>query len=124
MKHILYILLIMIIISGCSGYRPIVDMRGVDREEYEISLAECQAYAQQISPGTTAMVSAGAGAAIGAVVGLVVGSIMHVKPGRLAGLGAALGGMQGAAKGGAGAGQAQMDIIKNCMAGRGYNVLR
>lgn len=117
-------IIILICLTGCATYRPIVDMRGIDRNQYEIDLAECQMYAKQISPGTSAAVGAGAGAAIGAVVGLVVGSILNVKPGELAGLGAALGGMQGATKGGAGAGQAQMDIIKNCMSGRGYNVLR
>jgi hypothetical protein len=117
-------IIIITCLTSCATYRPIVDMRGINRNQYEYDLAECQEYAKRISPETSAVVGAGAGAAIGAVVGLVVGSIMNVKPGRLAGLGAALGGMQGAAKGGAGAGQVQIDIIKNCMAGRGYSVLK
>jgi hypothetical protein len=124
MKKLICLAVLLILLAGCSAYRPTVDMRGVDRNEYEANLEECQKYAEKVSPGTAAVVGAGAGAAIGAVIGVIVGVAFNADVGDLAGFGAALGGFQGAVSGGAEAGMSQMEIIKKCMAGRGYVVLR
>ncbi|MGD9974050.1 MAG: hypothetical protein AB7S77_13400 [Desulfatirhabdiaceae bacterium] len=115
---------LMLLIAGCANYRPIVDMKNVNRYQYEQDLKECQEYAKQISPGTNAAVGAGAGAGIGALLGLVVGIAFNVDPGDMAGAGAAIGGLQGAGVGAAEGAKSQMEIIKNCMSGRGYRVLR
>ena len=123
MKKLLCVILILCV-AGCATYRPTVDTRGVDMNRYESDLAECQKYAEKVSPGKTALAGAGVGAALGAVIGVIVGVAFNVDPGDMAGFGAALGGFQGAVTGGAEAGMSQMDIIKRCMAGRGYVVLR
>ena len=122
MKNIMLAVLILAI-SACATYRPIVDMKGVDQGRYEADLKECQVYAEQVSPAGHAAVGAGIGAGIGAVLGAIIGSFFG-EAGRGAGMGAALGGAQGAIGGGAEGAQGQVNIIRNCMAGRGYRVLR
>jgi hypothetical protein len=112
-----------LIITSCSHYRPVVDLQGEDRELYEWNLKDCQRYAKEISPGNTTVAGAGIGAGIGAVAGLIIGTTLGVDAGKLAGFGAAIGGMHGALSGGGAAAQSQMEIIKNCLKGRGYNVL-
>jgi len=109
-------------IFGCAAYRPIVDMRNVNKYQYEYDLKECQAYAKQISPSTNAVVGLGVGGVIGGGLGAIVGAFFGCA-GDGAALGAALGGAQGAAGGAAGGVVAQKTIINNCMMGRGYNVL-
>ena len=108
---------------GCASFRPICDMRGIPQWEYDADLADCRLYAERISPGASMAAGAGIGAGIGALTGLIVGTAFGVDAGQLAGFGAILGGLHGAAAGGGAAAQSQMDIIKNCMRGRGYNVL-
>lgn len=110
------------ILAGCANtgaqYQPLVDSR-TQGANYSQDLAECQAYATQR-----------AGAADGAVAGAVFGALLGVAllavgGGRggwgneAAAVGAVAGGLQGAA---AGEGT-QRDIIKRCLAGRGYSVL-
>jgi hypothetical protein len=112
------------IASGCASYRPIVDMQGVDRARYEQDLKECQRYAEQISPAKSTAAGAGIGAGLGALVGVLVGATLNVNVGQMAGFGAAIGGLNGAAVGGAESAKAQVQIIQNCMRGRGYSVLR
>ena len=111
-------------LTGCAGYRPIVDMQGVDRMRYEQDLKECQRYAEQISPAKSTAAGAGIGAGLGALVGVVVGATLNVDVGKMAGFGAAIGGLNGAAVGGTEAAKVQVQIIQNCMKGRGYSVLR
>jgi outer membrane lipoprotein SlyB len=108
---------------GCVANRPIVDMRGRSQWAYENDFNECQKYADQVSTGTSVAAGAGAGAGLGALAGLIVGIAFNVNPGELAGFGAAIGGLQGAAAGGSAAVQTKDNIVKNCMRGRGYNVL-
>lgn len=120
---LLIIILIALFMSACASYRPIVDSRSIiNQQEYETDLAECQAYASQVDPGTNAAVGAVGGAAVGAVLGAIVGAFFGC-PGETAGFGAALfgasGGMQGAGQSMA----VQRDIIRRCLIGRGYQVL-
>ncbi len=115
-----------VLLAGCAySYEPVVDMQGVDQAKYDRDLAECRGYADQVSPVEEAagagLLSAAIGAALGAVVGAVSGG---VSAGGGAAAGAAVGGTAGVVTGGVGAGQSQVDIIKKCLSGRGYRLLR
>ena len=111
-------ILLALALTGCAGYRPIVDTQGVDMSRYEADLAQCQAYAGQVDPGAHAAGGAVAGAVLGAAIGAIFGNR------RTAGQGAAAYGLVGGASGAAHGADAQVDIIRRCMAGRGYRVLR
>ncbi|RJX31957.1 MAG: glycine zipper family protein [Oxalobacter sp.] len=107
---------LVLLLTACAGYRPIVDMKGVDKAQYEKDLKECQEYAEQVNvAGETA-----AGGAIGAGIG---GAIGAVSGGR-AGVGAAVGAITGTATGAGKATSGQKQVINRCLAGRGYRVLR
>lgn len=108
-------------LAGCaaSQYRPIVDMQGVsDPFLYEDDLADCQSYARQVDPAANAVAGAVFGALVGAAFGVAIGDTSD-----FARTGAAIGAVDGALVGGAGSAGTQVDIIRNCMAGRGYVVL-
>lgn len=120
-----YLLLALILaLTGCAGYRPIVDMRSVNQERYEADLSDCQAYAGQVSPVSEGATGAVIGGVVGGLIGLAVGIAFNVNPGELAAFGAAVGGIHGATGGTANAGRGQMDVIRNCLTNRGYQVLR
>jgi outer membrane lipoprotein SlyB len=89
------------LLMGCAGatYRPIVDTQGLDMNRYEADLQSCQQYAKQTTDGPNS-------AAIGAVAGAALGSV-------LAGV-----------AGGASGETNQRNIIRRCLAGRGYRVLQ
>jgi outer membrane lipoprotein SlyB len=124
MKTIIIFVLV-ISLAGCSHYHPIIDTQGVDQAQLEQDLKECQEYADQISPGKTALFNAGVGAGIGAIIGLAVGVAFDQRhAGQLAAFGASIGGVKGAVNGGAYAGLTQQQIVCRCMMGRGYNVLQ
>lgn len=111
-------------IGGCAAtsganYRPIVDNQGVDLNRYESDLRDCQNYATQTA-------SAGESAAAGAVAGALLGAV-------LAGAGgsrysktstARVGAVTGAVGAGAEGETNQRNIIRRCLAGRGYKVLQ
>jgi hypothetical protein len=112
----------LLLVSCAGSYRPIVDMKGVDSARYEQDLAECRAYADEVSPGGQAVaggvVTAALGAAIGAIAGAFGGSA-----GTGAAAGAAIGGVTGTTAGGVGGVAQQQEVIDRCLAGRGYSVL-
>ncbi len=111
------------LITGCtttgtgSNFRPIVDNKGVDLNRYEADLQECQAYAKSTP---NAGKSGAGGAAVGAAIGLALALIGGDKKLASAGAGAVVGGALGASAGEA----SQRDIIRNCLKGRGYKVLK
>lgn len=113
-----------LILTNCAGYRPIVDMKYVDPTKYEQDLAECQAYAKQVSPAGEAVTAGAVAASIGAAFGAILGWLIYDEPELGAEVGAAIYGISGAAAGGAVAADDQMSIIRRCMQGRGYTVLR
>lgn len=102
-----------------DGYRPMLDLQGQDASHVECDLAECQAYAAQISPAKSAVANAVGGAILGALFGLAVGD--HGWAARAGAQGGAIG---GAISGAGNAVAARVDIVRNCMAGRGYRVLQ
>ena len=110
-------LLLAICLTGCAGYRPIVDMQGVDPNRYYGDLAQCQQYAEQVDVGGSAAGSAAAGAVLGAALGALFGN--RQSAGQLGAAYGLIGGAAGAAQGGID----QKQVIRNCMAGRGYRVL-
>ena len=114
-RRLLFIVLALL--AGCVAYRPIVDTRGVDMNRYHADLGECTQYAAQVDPASNAAAGAAGGAVIGAVIGSLFGSGRDTR--NLAIAGAVAGGTGGAA----GGARVQQDIIRRCMAGRGYNVL-
>ena len=109
---------------GCSnGYqygapdKVIVDTLGVDPYSYEMDLADCEAYAMQVSVGQRTAEGAVEGGLVGGVLGAVLGNSDSAKRG--AGAGAVVGGV----KGNKGARHEQDRVVKRCLNGRGYRVL-
>ncbi len=114
------VVLAIFLVTGCAGRKPgagtIVDMKGVDPYQYEIDLAECEQYADQVAVGE----KAAAGAAGGAVVGGLVGAIAKdASAGRGAGVGAVVGGAKGTYRGV----EERHQVVGNCLRNRGYAVL-
>jgi hypothetical protein len=106
------------LLSGCATYRPVVDMRDVtDHGQYERDLADCQNYAAPVSPGA----SAGAGAIFGALLGAALGAAVGDHSVALDA--ARFGAVEGAVVGGTSGAATQVQIVRNCMSGRGYLVL-
>jgi outer membrane lipoprotein SlyB len=112
-----------LLITSCATYRPIVDMQGVNYSRYEQDLAECQSYAKQVDVAGETATATIIGGAFGAALGLAVGAILG-DPGGGAAIGAVIGGGSGLAEGAASGAGGQMNVIRNCMTGRGYRVLR
>lgn len=113
--------MIIFTLAGCAGanVRPIVDLKGKDQASYENDLQQCQSYAtQQSGAATTGAVAAGAGAILGAALGLVAGG-NRTGIAQTAGVGGVLGGAGGLFEGN----KAQENVVKQCLRGRGYNVL-
>ena len=55
--------------AGAGG--PIVDMRGVDAQQYRLDLVECNGYADQVQVGQQAARGAAAGAVVAGAVGAI-----------------------------------------------------
>ena len=113
-----------LLVTGCGPYEPIIDRgrAGFNEVAYQQDLAQCRAYAEQISLAQ----QAGTGGAIGAATGAAFGAIGDAFAGSAgtgAALGASLGGLSGVLGGGADASQRQDSVVRNCLAGRGYAVL-
>jgi outer membrane lipoprotein SlyB len=107
-------------ISGCANmganYRPIVDNKNVDLNNYEKDLQECQQFANQAPDATKGVV---AGAILGALIGAAVGGRNSYVRNSTINYGATAGAMTGGAE----AENSQRNIIKRCLSGRGYSVL-
>jgi outer membrane lipoprotein SlyB len=117
-------LFVLISVAGCAAssganYRPIVDNKGVDLNRYESDLRECQTYATQTAGAAeSAAVGAVAGAALGAVLAAAAGgNYSRANSAKVGAVGGAVGaGAQGETD--------QRNIIRRCLAGRGYRVLQ
>lgn len=128
--NMVLILVATVAISSCSqgignSYRPIVDQTSspaYGNRNYSSDLSDCQGLASQSSPVEEGAKTALGGAAVGAALGAITGAFTG-NPGTGAALGAAVGGAGGAAAGGYGGVSGQERIVKNCMRGRGWNVL-
>jgi len=131
MKTLIKLIVVAVVLglTGCQGanYRPIIDTatsRSNTGNSYETDLNQCQGYAAQINPTGEAAGSAVTGAAVGAAFGAVLGAILGVNVGKVAAVGAATGGAQGAISGVSSGYGDQREVVRRCMSGRGYSVLR
>ena len=114
-------LIALTILGGCAGatVRPIVDLKGKDQATYDNDLQQCQSYAtQQSGAATTGAMAAAGGAVLGAALGLVAGG-NRTGIAQTAGVGGVIGGAGGMFEGN----KAQENVVKQCLRGRGYNVL-
>ena len=106
------------IISACAAHPdPIIDMKGVDQEQFVRDWNECEAYTEEIQMSQGVAKGAATGAVIGAVVGAIGGNSRDVA--ESAGTGAVYGG----ASSGLEADRDKQMVFKRCMRGRGYRVL-
>ena len=116
MPKILLLAICLLGLSACAN-DPIIDSKGVNMNNYETDLAECEAYADEVKVGQRSAKSAAAGAALWAVIGAVFGNS------DTAARGAAAGGATGAARGAAHGYQEKDQVIRRCLENRGYPVL-
>ena len=109
-------------ITGCattgSNFAPMVDLQGKTQAQYSTDLADCQVYAKQLADGAQ---SAMAGAVVGALLGVALAAAAGSQYSRTAT--ARVGALTGAVGAGARGNESQQDVIRRCLAGRGYNVL-
>jgi outer membrane lipoprotein SlyB len=111
-------ILILTTVAGCATYRPVIDTKGINLDEYENDLKACQDFAKQVDPAGEMAAGAAGGALLGALMGAAVG-------GRgMSGYGARVGAANGMGAGAAAGLAGQIQIVRNCIAGRGYRVLR
>jgi len=108
-------LAVALVVAACSSHPgPIVDTKGVNMAKYEVDLAECQAYADQVHIEAGVARGTVAGGAVGAATGAVVGDTAK---------GAGVGAIAGAAKSARIGEREKSQVVKNCLRGRGYRVL-
>ena len=123
-KRIITSITLLTFLTGCAGFRPVVDIGMTSQKEYETDLANCQLYAKQIDPTQNAVAGAAIGAAVGALLALSIAAALGAKnPGRFAGAGAIAGGSQLSAAAAAESARMQRNIIRTCLQHNGYTVL-
>ena len=106
------------LVAGCAAHPdPIIDMKGVDQDEFDRDWTECEAYTDEVLVSRGVAKGAGLGAVIGAAVGAIGGNSSDVAEG------AAVGGLYGGAESGLDADREKQYVFKRCMSGRGYRVL-
>jgi hypothetical protein len=104
-----------LLIAGCITHpEPIVDLKGVDPEVYEVDRQQCEAYAEEVSIAKGSAKGAATGAVIGAATGAVSGDV---------GQGAGYGGIYGGTRTGVDAEREKHLVFARCLRGRGYRVL-
>ncbi|MAT91989.1 MAG: glycine zipper family protein [Halioglobus sp.] len=106
------------LLAGCTTTDEIIiDEKGVNMTAYQQDLAECRQYSQGVKTGE----KGARGAASGAVVGAAVGAIFGGGDGALRGGGA--GAVTGGARGVSEGERDEVQVVKQCLRGRGYRVL-
>lgn len=115
LEHRLIFLLVALALAGCAAHPdPIVDMKGVDPEQFARDRAECEEYTEQILVSQGVARGGTTGAAVGAVAGAINGDVAR---------GAANGALYGGTRSGLDADREKQRVFKNCLRGRGYRVL-
>ena len=131
-KKLCQVSLIAILISSNSYANMIIDTKDVDQEKYHADMFECQQYSQQVqqqqveSTGKSALGSTARGAALGAAgVAIAGGSGSDgAKVGAGIGLVSGLTSHHRAKEQSEAAYGAEVEqVMKHCMASRGYTVL-
>jgi len=107
--------LVALAVSACAAHPgPIVDRKGVDPAAYERDLAECTSYGAEVQVAAGAAKGAVAGGAYGAAVGSIGGDAAD---------GAGAGAISGATWSALEADREKQQVVKRCLAGRGYRIL-
>jgi outer membrane lipoprotein SlyB len=115
-RHLL--LLTVALISACTTTDEIIiDRKGVDEARYQVDLAECQSYASEVRTGEKAAKGAASGAVVGGLIGAAVGNSRDAQRG------AGAGAVTGAARGVSAGERDEVQVVKQCLRGRGYRVL-
>ena len=118
MKYPIAALLAMFALTACTTTDEIIiDQKGVNMAAYQQDLAECQGYSESVETGEKAAVGAASGAVVGGLIGAITGGSSGAAKG--AGVGAVGGGARGVSKGA----ETEVQVVKNCLRGRGYRVL-
>ena len=115
----LLLLAVMLVqLAGCAAHsEPIIDMQGVDEEQFNEDWNECAAYTKEVRMAEGVGKGAAVGAVIGAAAGAIGGNSKDVREG------AAYGGLYGGTRSGLDADRESQLVFKRCMRGRGYRVL-
>lgn len=109
------IALLLTCLGGCAAHPdPIIDTQGVDPERLAKDRDECEAYAEQIIVAEGVAKGSTLGAAVGAMAGAIHGDAAR---------GAADGALYGGTRSGLDAERDRQQVVKRCLAGRGYRVL-
>lgn len=104
--------------AGCAAHPdPIIDMKGVDQEDFDQDWVECESYTHEVVVAKGVGKGAGLGAVVGAAAGAIGGNSSDVAEG------AAYGGVYGGLDSGLDADREKQAVFKRCMSGRGYRVL-
>ena len=112
-------------LAACAyNQQPVVDMTGVNQQEYDTDFAYCQSYAAKVDKGEAATTEAKNGALTGAAIGAVAGVLEDGLGGALVGAaaGGAIGAGAGAAEGANDATKTQSLVLRNCLANKGYTI--
>ena len=118
MKYTTTALLVLFALTACTTTDEIIiDQKGVNMTAYQQDLAECQSYSASVKTGEKAAVGAASGAVVGGLIGAITGGGSGAAKG--AGIGAVGGGAKGAGQGV----ETEVQVVKNCLRGRGYRVL-
>jgi hypothetical protein len=108
----------MALVGGCAAQPdPIIDMKGVDLDQYQQDWDECESYTEEVVVAQGVAKGAGLGAAVGAAAGAIGGNSSGVAEG------AGIGALWGGTRSGLDADEMKQDVFKRCMRGRGYRVL-
>ena len=108
-----------LLLSACTTTDEIIiDTKGVNMAQYEVDKSECEVYADEVRTGEKAARGAASGAVLGGVIGAIGGDSSEAAA-RGAGVGAVTGGARGANDGQ----RSEVQVVKQCLRGRGYKVL-
>jgi outer membrane lipoprotein SlyB len=118
MKYPTAALLALFALTACTTTDEIIiDKKGVNMTAYNKDLTECRSYSEAVKTGEKTAVGAASGAVVGGLIGAITGGGSGAAKG--AGVGAVGGGARGASKGV----ETEVQVVKNCLRGRGYRVL-
>lgn len=110
------VLMLMLLGSACA-HNIIIDKRGVDLAKYDVDLAECQLYADEVEVAKQIAKKGAQGALVGGLIGAAVGDSTTI--GQIAGAGS----IHGASTGYNRADYEKRRVVRKCLSGRGYKVL-
>ena len=115
MKMPLFLIPAVVLLAACTTTDEIIiDKQGVDMSRYDQDLAECRSYGTEVQTEKKVVKGAASGAVVGGLIGAITGDA-----GKAAGVGAVGGGAKGASQGE----REELQVVKRCLRGRGYNVL-